>query len=97
MKAFRLAVIFLLVLGEPAFSTPVQTGHGMVSEQAVSLALSPQSARWGMRQNSPRSRFMAILSEAPPMSRADGFCEVKTIALMCTNRAPNAISRGAAE
>lgn len=91
MTKFRLAIVFLLVLGEPGFSAPVQTGQSTVPEQTVSLVLLSQPAKGGMRQSSPGARFMAALSEASLMSQADGLCEGKTIALRCASRAPSAI------
>lgn len=97
MKKLHLAVISVLVLGQPAFSSPVQTGHCLVPKQLVSLVLSPQPASEAMHRNSPRIRFMAVLSKASQMSRANGLCEVETIALMCTNRTSSAISQRAAK
>lgn len=92
MKKLHLVVVFVLGLGEPAFSTPVQFGQCGVPDQTVRLVLLSQPARRGTHRNTPRVRLMAAFSETSQRSEADGFCEAKAVALMCTARLPSAIS-----
>ncbi len=93
MKTFRFAAVFLLVLGEPSFSTPFQVGQCKEPEPTVTRFVASQPACRLLQQNSPCTWFVAALSEASLMSRATVPYEAKPIALMCTSRAPSAICR----